>query len=80
MAETKPIDAMSFEEGLRELETIVRKLESGDAPLEDAINDYTRGNALRQHCEKKLQDARLKVEKIMKKEDGSVTTEPFEAA
>lgn len=64
---TKPeenVSALSFEEALKELESIVRNLESGDRALEDAIADFTRGNALKEHCAKKLADAKLKVEKL----------------
>lgn len=74
MAESKNI---SFEESLKELETIVRKLESGQTDLDSAIKDYERGNELRKNCEEKLAQAKLKVEKIIKNENGKVTTEPF---
>lgn len=76
------IATLSFEQALGELEQIVRRLETGDAALENAITDYERGSALRQHCEKKLSDARLKVEKIIAAEtpngDATVRTEAFE--
>jgi exodeoxyribonuclease VII small subunit len=64
MAKSKPIQSLSFEEALQELEVIVRNLESGDSSLDDALADFTRGNALKEHCAKKLADAKLKVEKI----------------
>ena len=67
---------MSFEEALAELEKIVAKLESGKESLENAINDYEYGNALREYCDKKLSEAKLKIDKIVKKEDGSLTLEP----
>ncbi len=66
---------ITFEQAVAELEAIVRKLESGQAGLEDAIKDYERGNELRKICEAKLNEAKLKVEKIIKNQDGSVTTE-----
>ena len=69
-----PLDTLSFEEALRELETIVRRLEEGKTSLEEAINAYERGAALRAHCEKKLKDARLRVEKIIVGTDGTITT------
>ena len=59
------IAAISFEDALRELEQIVHKLEAGDVPLEDSIRIYERGAALKAHCEKKLKEAELKVEKIV---------------
>ncbi|MEK6734556.1 MAG: exodeoxyribonuclease VII small subunit [Pseudomonadota bacterium] len=72
------IEKLSFEEALSELEKIVAKLESGKESLENAINEYEYGNALREFCEKKLNEAKLKIDKIVKKEDGSVTIEPAE--
>jgi len=59
------IASMSFEDALRELEQIVHKLEAGDVPLEDSIRIYERGAALKAHCETKLKEAELKVEKIV---------------
>ena len=59
------IAALSFEQGLAELETIVGRLESGQAPLEESIDLYTRGAALKAHCEAKLKSAQLRVEKIV---------------
>ena len=64
------IDAMSFEDALAQLEQIVRRLETGDVPLEDSIRIYERGAALKAHCEKKLKEAELKVEKIVLGADG----------
>lgn len=72
----QPIESMSFEDSLRELETIVRRLEEGKTNLEDAMNAYERGAALKAHCEKKLQNARLRVEQIIVGPDGSLTTKP----
>ena len=59
------IEGLSFEQALAELERIVAQLESGQAPLERSIEIYERGAALKAHCEKKLEAARLKVEKIV---------------
>jgi len=58
------IESMSFEAALTELEGIVKKIDSGQESLESAINSFERGVLLKEHCEKKLQDARLKIEKI----------------
>jgi len=73
------IKKMSFEDALRELEGIVEKLERGDAPLETSIEIYQRGAALKAHCEGKLKDAQLKVEKIVLDKGGKASTEPFDA-
>lgn len=75
----KPIKDLSFEDALAELETIVRQLESGDAPLEESITLYQRGAKLKAHCESKLKNAQLKVEKIVLEADGQASTEPFDA-
>lgn len=68
----------NFEDAIKELETIVRKLESGNQDLEASIQDYVRGTELKSFCEQKLKDARLKVESIMQAQDGSLSTQPFE--
>ncbi len=71
------IKALNFEASLGELEEIVRKLESGSAPLESAIELYSRGVELKTHCESILNSAKLKVEKILA-QDGKVQgTEEF---
>lgn len=64
------IAAMSFEDAMKALEAIVERLESGEAPLEDSITLYERGALLRKHCEDKLKDAEMRVEKIVQGEDG----------
>lgn len=78
MTKKATLDALSFEEALTELETIVRSLETGKAPLEDSITSYERGMELKAHCEKKLRAARAKIEKITPALDGSLTTQPFD--
>ena len=70
------IAKMSFEDALAALEDIVRKLEEGQGSLEDAIGAYERGAFLKRHCEAKLQEAKLRVDKISLGADGSVSTEP----
>ncbi|MDX2141939.1 MAG: exodeoxyribonuclease VII small subunit [Rhodospirillaceae bacterium] len=55
---------MGFEEAMKELEDIVRRLEGGQVKLDDAVKAYERGAALKRHCEAKLADAKMKVEKI----------------
>ncbi|TGY88489.1 exodeoxyribonuclease VII small subunit [Marinicauda algicola] len=70
------ISQMSFEKALAELERIVQQLESGEVELEQSIAIYERGAALRAHCEARLKDAELKVEKIVFGPDGKPGTEP----
>jgi exodeoxyribonuclease VII small subunit len=75
MAEAPPIQSMSFEEALEELEAIVRQLEAGRFKLDDAIGAYERGAALKRHCETKLNEAKAKVERIAFAADGTPKTE-----
>lgn len=72
---SKPVDKMSFEEALAELEGIVRQLEAGEVELEKSIAIYERGAALKAHCEARLKSAELKVEQIVQGVGGP-TTEP----
>jgi exodeoxyribonuclease VII small subunit len=73
------IEGVSFEQALKELEAIVRKLEGGAGDLDASINDYVRGTELKKFCEEKLASARLKVESILKTQDGGLATQPFDA-
>lgn len=63
---------------MTELETIVKDLENGKTSLEDSINAYERGIALKNHCEGKLREAQSRIDKIVIKPDGSVTTVPLD--
>ena len=67
------IAGLGFEDALKELEQIVRALESGDANLDDAITSYERGAALKKHCEAKLTEAKSRIERISFNEDGART-------
>ena len=78
MAEAPDIEALSFEQALAELESIVARLESGQAPLEQSIQMYERGALLKAHCEKRLEAARLRVEKIVMGQGGPQGVEPAE--
>lgn len=77
MAELPPdIAALSFEDALAELDTIVRKLEAGSIKLDESIGAYERGALLKRHCENKLKEAQAKVERISIGPDGAVSVEP----
>jgi exodeoxyribonuclease VII small subunit len=69
------ITAMSFEDALAELEQIVRKLEGGQVKLDEAILSYERGAQLKRHCERKLNEAQQRVDRIVVGPDGAVTAE-----
>lgn len=72
------IKDMSFERALKELESIVGRLEGGQVELEESINIYERGEALKEHCDRLLKQAEAKVEKLTFNQSGEPTgTEPF---
>ena len=76
VGDDKNLAAISFEDALRELEAIVTSLERGDVSLHDGIAAFERGTALKAHCQKRLEEARMKVEQIKLPADG---TSPVEA-
>ena len=79
MDESTDIQAMSFEDALRALEEVVRQLESGEVPLDASISLYERGEALRKHCQARLDAAQARIEKIVAGPDGAVLgTQPFD--
>ena len=80
MTDTAPdIASMSFEDALRALEEIVRKLESGEVPLDLSITLYERGEALRKHCQARLDAAQARIERIVAGPGGeAVGTQPFD--
>lgn len=67
---SRPVDSLSFEEALAELEGIVRTLEAGQGRLEEAVTQYERGAALRRHCEALLAAAEQKVQAIVETQAG----------
>jgi exodeoxyribonuclease VII small subunit len=70
----------SFEEALKALEEVVHKLESGDAPLDESIALYERGQQLRTICQTRLDAAQARIEAIILGPDGSPAgTRPFDA-
>ena len=79
-ASDQTIIALSFEEALRELEQVVRRLEGGDASLDESIDLYERGEKLRSHCQARLDAAQARIEKIVLNSEGKATgTVPFDA-
>lgn len=71
---------MSFEDALRALEGVVRRLESGDVPLDESITLYAQGEKLRAHCLERLRSAEARIAKLTVDAGGAVTgTQPFGA-
>ena len=80
MAEGEDIQALSFEAALKRLEEIVRRLESGEAALDEAIELYGEGDRLKQQCEARLAAAQARIEQIQFGRDGKPAgTAPFDA-
>ena len=79
MGDQPSVENLSFEDALKELETIVEKLEGGNVELEESIKIYERGAALKAHCLGKLKNAQLKVEQIVLNQDGDVSAVPSDA-
>jgi exodeoxyribonuclease VII small subunit len=74
------LSEMTFEQALRALEEVVRKLETGEVPLEESIDLYERGETLRKHCQARLDAAQARIEKIVAGPDGKAAgTVPFDA-
>ena len=76
----KPVDEMTFEEAMAELERVVDTLERGDVALEESISLYERGAELKAHCEARLKAAEEKVEALTLDAQGAPKgTVPFDA-
>ena len=58
---------LTFEQAVVELEEIIKKLEDGRMPLEDAVKAFERGSELKKICEEKLKNAQLKIEMLSEK-------------
>jgi exodeoxyribonuclease VII small subunit len=65
-----------FESALEELEKVVRQLETGDLPLDQSLDLFSRGMELSETCRKQLEEAETKVEMLIRKE-GAYQPEPF---
>ena len=63
-AKSESLEKVTFEDALQELEGIVASLERGEVSLDDAIAAFERGTQLKSHCQARLEEARMKVEKI----------------
>ena len=79
-ANDTPVDQLTFESALKELEDIVGRLEQGEVDLEDSIALYERGQALKVHCEAKLKAAEGRLEKIVQGAGGPAIGERLDVA
>ena len=67
-----------FEKSLARLEEVVKRLESTDLSLDEAMKLFEEGVKLSRDCQKQLEEAEGKVEILLKKADGKITAQPFE--
>ena len=67
------IKKLSFEDAMSELEEIVDNLESGNIDLDKSIQYYIRGSQIRVHCQKKLDEAVMKLEEIQVSSEGKIS-------
>lgn len=67
------LNEMTFEEAMKELEKLVDSLDKGDVSLDEAISAYDRGSKLKDYCQKKLEEAKMKVETIQSSEGANIT-------
>ena len=73
------LEGLSFEAALARLETIVRRLETGEAPLDDSIALYEQGRQLKAFCETRLKSAQARIEQIQLAGGEAKGTRPFDA-
>lgn len=78
MTEKNNQEPASFEAGLKELEGIVKQLESGEAKLEESLALFERGVKLSRYCSQKLEEAEKKIDMLVKDSRGEYKTVPFE--
>ena len=68
-------EELTFEEAMRELEKLVDSLDKGEVSLDEAIAAYDRGSQLKDYCQKKLQEAKMKIETIQSSDNVDVIPE-----
>ncbi len=82
MAEKKSRDdvgKLGFEDSIKRLKTIVEKIEQGEIPLQDSLEQYEQGMLLIKHCRDILQKAEKRIEKISKEQSGGADAAETEA-
>lgn len=71
IASSPELSGLSFEDALRALEDVVRRLEGGEVPLDESITLYERGESLRKACQARLDSAQARIERIVAGPDGA---------
>jgi len=70
-------DALPFEEALKKLESIVEEMEAGELPLESLLARFEEGTRLVKHCQTRLDEADLKIQKLEKSASGETALKPL---
>jgi exodeoxyribonuclease VII small subunit len=81
-ATNKPVEAPKkgdFEKSLGRLEEVVKRLESADLSLDEAMKLFEEGVTLSRECQKQLEEAEGRIEILLKKADGKIVAQPFES-
>jgi exodeoxyribonuclease VII small subunit len=69
----------TFEQSMKKLEQIVQELESGDLPLEEAMQKFEEGIKLSRLCSKKLDETEKKITLLLQDQKGNISEKPFES-
>jgi exodeoxyribonuclease VII small subunit len=72
---TEKLTNLSYEEAIKKLEEIVRRLEDADIPLEESLSSFQEGVALSRYCREKLAEIEFRVEYLLKEEQQSLDPE-----
>ena len=75
MVDKNIVENMNFEEAMNELEKLVDSLDKGDISLDQAITAYDRGSKIKDHCQKKLNEAKMKVETIQSSDNTEIISD-----
>ncbi len=75
----QPLEDLSFEQALAELEATVEKMESGELNLDETVAVYERGRALAAHCQQLLDDVALRIEQLVPDGEGGHNVAPFKS-
>lgn len=68
----------TYEDSMKELEQVVKELESGELSLDESIKKFEKGMELSKHCSSLLEDAEKKITLLIERENGEIVEEPFE--
>lgn len=69
---------LTFEEALKQLETIAEQIEQGKIGLEESIAQYEHGMTLVRYCREVLSKAELRIQRLQERGDGTLEAAPFE--